>query len=274
MTSLCQRAEASCGACCGLYNRTDLSRASVKEELRRRTRALGRVPRTEADFRAAAERLAADGPTPLFPSVRLCPLLGFLDAAETRVGCLAHPLATGGVDLRACGVYDVTTCDAFLCPSHAWLSEEEAALAAAACRGDFHLYGLVVTDVPFLRAVLAGVAVRAGAAVRLRHLDHAPFRAAFRRLLALKEELAPGSDGLFGAFRPGADGGDVPRRIDYAALGRSGSAYDDILTCVGADPRSGNDLDALEEEVRRRLDAAAAAFPPPLDPRAPPRPRR
>jgi hypothetical protein len=263
MTSLCQRQEASCGACCGLYNRTDLSRASVRAELRRRTAALATLPRTEAAFRATAARLAGDGPEPLFPSVRLCPLLGFLDAAETRVGCLAHPLTTGGVDLRACGVYDVTTCDAFLCPSHAWLSEDEAALAVSACRGDFHLYGLVVTDVPFLRAALAGVAARTGAAVLGRHLDHAPFRSAFRRLLALKEELAPGSDGLFGAFRPGQEGGDVPRRIDYAALGRESSPYDEILTCVGADPRSGNDLDALEAEVVRRLDAAATAFPPP-----------
>jgi hypothetical protein len=28
-----------------------------------------------------------------------------------------------------------------------------------------------------------------------------------------------------------------------------------VHLCVGADPRSGNDLDALEGEVRRRLDA-------------------
>ena len=171
---------------------------------------------------------------------------------------------TGGVDLRDCGVYDVTTCDAFLCPSHAWLSEEEAALAAAATGGDYHLYGLVVTDVPFLRATLAGVAARAGARVERRHLEHAPFRAALGRLLALKEELAPGSDGLFGAFRAGADGEPVPRRIDYGALGRDASAVDEILTCAGADPRSGNDLDRLEDEVRARLDAAARAFPRPL----------
>lgn len=266
MTPLCQVEGASCGACCGLYNRADPSREPVRAELRRRTRALSREPRTAEGYRAAAARLAGEGPEPLFPSVRICPLLGFLDAAETRVGCLAHPKVTGGVDLRDCGVYDVTTCDAFLCPSHAWLSEEEAALAAAAT-GDYHLYGLVVTDVPFLRAALEGVAALAGARVERRHLDHAPFRAALRRLLALKEELAPGSDGLFGAFRPGADGEPVPRRIDYDALGRRASAYDAILTCVGADPRSGNDLDLLEEEVRRRLRACAAAFPPATPPR-------
>ncbi len=262
MTPLCQVAGASCGACCGAYNRADLSRAALHAELRRRTRALAEVPRAPEAFRAAAARLAEGGPAPLFPSVRVCPLLGFLDEGEARIGCLAHPLVTGGADLRDCGVYDVATCDTFLCPSHAWLSEEEAALAARAT-GDYHLYGLVVTDVPFLRAALEGLASRTGARVELRHLEHAPFRAALRRLLALKEELAPGSDGLFGAFRPGADGEPVPRRIDYGALGRDSSDVDEILTCAGADPRSGNDLELLEEKVRARLDAAARAFPAP-----------
>jgi hypothetical protein len=52
-----------------------------------------------------------------------------------------------------------------------------------------------------------------------------------------------------------------PRRIDYAAIGRGRSRYDAILTCAGADPRSGNDLDRFEAEVERRLDTAVAAFP-------------
>ena len=195
-------------------------------------------------------------------------MLGFLDAAESRIGCLAHPLVTGGPDLRDAGVYDVTTCEAFLCPSHAWLTEEEAGLAETAC-GGFHLYGLVVTDVDFLRAALCAVAALTGARVERRHLEHGPFREALRRLLALKEELEPGSEGLFGAFRPGRDGEPVPRQIDYQAIDRAASPYDRILTCVGADPRSGNDLDLLEEEVRGRLDACAAAFElPPARPAA------
>ena len=268
---LCQRTTASCGACCGLYNRADLSRTAVRAELRRRTGVLARTPREAGAFRAAARALEAGAPPPLFPSVRVCPLLGFLDEGEGRIGCLAHPLATGGVDLRDCGVYDAGICESFLCPSFSWLSEEEAVIAEEAT-GDWHLYGLVVTDVPFLRAALGAVAEGAGAAVERRHLGDARFRAALRRLLALKEELAPGSEGIFGAFTAGrAQGQDaaapapaevepVPRRIDYAALGRGASRYDAILTCVGADPRSGNDLDRLEDEVRRRLDACVAAF--------------
>ncbi len=258
--NLCQRTTASCGACCGLYNRRDHGRAAIRAELARRTRALRGLPRTAEAFRAAAAALAVGAPEPLFPSVRVCSFLGYLDDGATRVGCLAHPGATGGPDLRDCGAYDAHVCETFFCPSFAFLSEEEAALAEAAT-GDFHLYGLVVTDVPFLRACLAAVAAGAGAKIERRHLEAPPFRSALRRLLALKEELAPGSEGLFGAFAPAPDGGEVPRRIDYGAIGRAGSRYDAILTCAGADPRSGNDLDRLEAEVRRRLDACVAAFP-------------
>ncbi len=261
MISLCQRQEASCGACCGLYNSRDHGRAAVHAELTRRTLTLRRTERTLPAFKAAAAKLAAGGPAPLFPSVRVCPLLGFLDEAEARIGCLAHPLVTGGPDLRDAGVYDVTICESFLCPSHAWLDEAEATLAELGA-ADFHLYGLVVTDVPFLRAALQAVAALTGAGVELRHLERQAFRAAFTHLLALKEELEPGSEGLFGAFRPGRDGEPVPRSIDYAALDRERSPYDALLTCVGADPHSGNDLDLLEGEVRRRLDGCAEAFTP------------
>ncbi len=258
--NLCQAERASCGACCGLYNRTDLSRRAVTAELRRRTRALAAVPRTREAFRAAARNLAASGPAPLFRSVRICPLLGFLRADESRVGCLAHPAATGGADLRDCGAYDAAICESFVCPSFSSLSEEEAAIAEETA-ADWHLYGLVVTDLAFLRAVLEVLAQGAGAKVERRHLGHAPFRAALRHLLDLKSQLAPGSEGLFGAFEADPDTVPSERRIDYATLGRAASPHGVVLACLGADARSGNDLDRLAEEARRRLDAAVASFP-------------
>ena len=256
MTPLCQRGAASCGACCGLYNRRDHSRRALAALLDRRTAALAGAPRTEAGFAAAAAGLGPDEGEPLFPSVRVCPLLGWLDPGRTRVGCLAHPAVTGGPDLRDQGVYDASICETFLCPSHSWLTEEEAGIVDATC-ADAHLYGLVVTDVPFVRAVLEALGRLAGGRLELRHLERPAVRSALRNLLALKEELEPGSEGLFGAFRPGQDGEPVPRSIDYAAIDRAGSPWDAILLCVGADPRSGNDLDRLEAEVRERFEDAA-----------------
>ena len=231
----------------------------MRERLDARTEALAGVPRTPEAFRAAAARLVASEPAGLFPSVRICPLLGWLDAERTRVGCLAHPASTGGADLRDAGVYDASICESFLCPSHSWLGEEEAEIVDAAC-ADAHLYGLVVTDVPFVRAVLEALGRLVGERIGAGHLARPGVREALLRLFALKEELEPGSEGLFGAFRPGSDGEPVPRRIDYDAIDRHASPWDAILVCVGADPRSGNDLDRMEAEVRSRLDAAARAL--------------
>ena len=253
MVSLCQQADASCGACCGIYNRDDLSREAVRRDLRRNTEIAARTPRTPEAFRGAAAARARELPAPLFPSVRVCPLAGFINRDEARVGCLAHPQVTGGVDLRACGVYDALTCDAFLCPSHALLGEEDAGLAALAA-GDFYLYGLVVTDAPFLHAVLEGLAELAGRRPVPSDLDQAPFRRALHALLALKEDLGAGSEGLFGAFRPARGGEPTP------AGAAGGSPAERILEALGADPRSGNDGEELAVEVERRLGAAVAAL--------------
>ncbi len=252
--ALCQRAGASCGACCGLYNREDLSRAAVREDLARNTDLLARTPRTPEAFRAAAEARATELPEPLFPSVRVCPLLGYLDGSGSRIGCLAHPRVTGGPDLRSCGVYDELTCGAFLCPSHAYLGEDEATLAARAS-GDFYLYGLVVTDAGFLHAVLDGLEALAGRRPTAADLDRPPFLRALAALLALKEELAPGSEGLFAAFRPAREKQAAP-----AEERRDGTPAERVLAALGGDLRSGNDAEALEGEVGRRLSAAAAAL--------------
>ncbi len=261
--ALCQRARVSCGACCGLYNLVHHGREPVAELLDRRTAHFAGMPRTLTAFRAAAASLDRGKEEAIFPMVKVCPLLGWLDAGRSRPGCLAHPAATGGVDLRDCGAYDARLCESFLCPSHSWLSEEEAALAERSCAGDPWLYGLVVTDVPFLRACLEGVAELSGTRAGLAHLERPAFAQAFSRLLALKEELAPGSEGLFGAFRAGPDGEPLPRLIDYGTLGREGargSPSDTLLLCMGADPRSGNDLDLLQGEVEARLAACADAL--------------
>ena len=252
--SLCHREDASCGACCGLYNREDLSPNAVRAELRRTTELLAQTPLTEEAYRAAGAQRARELPVPLFPSVRICPMLGFLGPTERRVGCLAHPLVTGGEDLRSCGAYGPMTCQAFLCPSHRSLCEEEAALVAQAT-GDYYLYGLVVTDADFLRAVLDALEALAGRRPAPPDLAHPRFRRALRAILSLKEELEPGSEGIFGAFRAARAAGAL-REEEARASSEAGR----VLQALGGDLRSGNDVEMLEIEIGRRIDEAAAAL--------------
>jgi len=244
---LCHRGDASCGACCGLHNREDLTPNAVRAELRRTTELLAQTPRSEEAYRAAAAKRARELPVPLFPSVRICPMLGFLGPTERRVGYLAHPLVTGGVDLRSCGADGLMTCEAFLCPSHGSLRE-----LVAQATGDYYRYGLVVTDAPFVRAVLDALEARTGERPATPHLAHRPFGRAFRSLLSLKEELAPGSEGAFGAFRPARALGEEKRRAP--------SPVERILEALGGDLRCGNDAERLEAEIHRRTDEAAAAL--------------
>src|SRR5215218_1331157 len=211
---LCQPgAGASCGACCGLYNFRDHSRAALGARLARHTGRLAGVAREPGAFHEAARASAAeDRAEALFPAVRICPLLGFLQAPgePERVGCLAHPKATGGVDLRDCGAYRAEVCETFTCPSFGWLSDAQARLVQAAC-ADWYLYGLVITDVEFVRGCLKLLAWRCGQEVAPQALLARPSAlAALRALFALKEPAAePGGEGLFGRFRPDAAGEPV-----------------------------------------------------------------
>jgi hypothetical protein len=261
---LCQPGQgASCGACCGLYNFRDHSRATLAAHLATQTDTFRPLPRDADAWRAAArERLASRSQEPLFPAVRVCPLLGFLDSARTRVGCLGHPLVTGGVDLRDCGVYRADICETFSCPSFIWLSDAQARLVQAAC-ADWYLYGLVITDVEFVRGCLHLLEWELARPVDPEALASRPSAlAAMRQLFALKE-TAPGRAApaaVFGRFSPDSTGEPVSRTLDHAALGARACPEDEVVLCLGYAPESLEALSAARELVRSHVRALALAL--------------
>lgn len=263
-THLCQPGGgASCGACCGLYNFADHSRQSVTGELARHTQALRDIEKTRSAWRAAGEALVASRrEAPLFSKVRVCPLLGFLDSAQTQVGCLAHPLVTGGTDLRDCGVYTAEICETFTCPSFSWLTEPEAQLVRAGCP-DWYLYGLVITDVEFVRGCLKLLEAELAGPVPMSKLIALPAaRGALQRLFQLKEDV-PQRDSqgtVFGRFVD--EGGEEPafRKIDYAALGLEPSPADEVLLCAGAEVSTKGCVVNGREEIARRVGAVLAVL--------------
>ena len=119
---LCQVDEnVSCGACCGLYNCPDASRAYLQERLAFRTERFREVPRdTDAidAFREQMER--RESRQRPYPDFYHCPFLGLVGRENSRVGCLLHPLAEGnqGVDLRGLSFYGGLACREYFCPSH------------------------------------------------------------------------------------------------------------------------------------------------------------
>jgi hypothetical protein len=261
---LCQPGRgASCGACCGLYNFRDHSRATLTERLAAQTHALRAVPHEPEAWHAAARALLESRrDSPLFPAVRVCPLLGFLDAEHTRVGCLGHPRVTGGVDLRDCGVYRADICETFTCPSFTWLTDAQARLIQAAC-ADWYLYGLVITDVEFVRGCLRLLEWELAAPVNPEALAARPGTLeAVRQLLALKE-TAPGRGthaAVFGRFTPDTGGEPVSRTLDYAALGTRASPEDEVVLCLGYAPTHLEELTRARELVRAHVKAVARAL--------------
>ena len=263
---LCQPGRgASCGACCGLYNFRDHSRASLTGRLATQTATFQSLPREATVWRAAARELLGSrrAPAPLFPAVRVCPLLGFLDAEHTRVGCLGHPLSTGGEDLRDCGVYKAEICESFTCPSFTWLTDAQARLVQAAC-ADWYLYGLVITDVEFVRGCLRLLEwERAGPVPPETLAAHPEALAAMSALFALKE-TAPGRGShasVFGRFTPDTEGEPLSRTLDYAALGARTAPEDEVVLCLGYAPTNLEQLTQARELVRAHVLAVARALP-------------
>lgn len=256
--NLCQTKTATCGACCGLYNFRDHSKEAITAELRRHTEALRGIELTAAAFAAKAAELKASAPASLFPLVRVCPLLGFLDD-EARVGCLAHP-AVIGTDLRDCGVYTSEICETFTCPSYIWLDDDMAELIQAACP-DWYVYGLVVTDVEFVRATLSLLVEDLARPVSAGEL----LRCALAQTAALfaMKAYAPGraNDGrVFGRFE--ASGAEDPkmRLIDYERFGTESAREDLIVLCLGYAPETAEELQAARSLVAAHLRDLAKAL--------------
>ncbi|QSQ20520.1 hypothetical protein JY651_35530 [Pyxidicoccus parkwayensis] len=251
---------ASCGACCGLYNFRDHTRVALTEQLAMQTERLHRVPwEASAWQEAARELIAARRAAPMFPAVRVCPLLGFLDKDRKQVGCLGHPLVTGGTDLRDCGVYRASVCETFTCPSFGWLTDAQARLVQVAC-ADWYLYGLVITDVEFVRGCLRLIEWELGGPAKPEVLVERPeVLAAVRKLFALKE-TAPRRDAkatVFGRFSRDTEGEPVPRTVDYVKLGTRAAPEDDVVLCLGYTPQDSTELMAARELVRSHVKGVA-----------------
>lgn len=268
-TVLCQPdGKKSCGACCGMYNRSDSDGHDTPELLARRTQAYHRDAEVTdvaslQSFRARWE--TTDPDAKLLSDLPNCPFLGLLDLdelapAQSRVGCLVHPIQNDGFDGRDCGVYDRETCGTYLCASHDVLRHDEKWLVIEACATSY-LYGLVITDPKFVRELFARAAFINGAApLPARLVDGVDEAAAYFELKVAWPYRA--ADGIFGQLRAGA-GLDTPRRPPPTdGLDAEPGPWDPILSCLGSEFDDLTSLNHARELVRDRVEAFAAAVAP------------
>jgi hypothetical protein len=267
---LCQVDEnVSCGACCGLYNCPDASRAGLQERLTFRTEHFREVPR-ETDaidaFREQMERRESR-PRP-YPDFYHCPFLGFGGRQNSRVGCLLHPLADGnqGVDLRGLSFYGGLACRDYFCPSHRNLPPAYKAIVTSVCT-DWYVYGLAVTEERLLAGYFWDIERRLGRRLEPADIAGRPgARQAVVEFLGLKLVWPFHGPDWKGPANYFFNDGLYPRSaIDYERLGARPSQHDVLLRELSSAFSSRTELTAAETRIEdlvvrivRQVDPSAS----------------
>jgi len=175
----------SCGACCGLYNFEDHVRETLVSLLERRTK-LFLSPGEKPDVSGYRRKVKEFPPAPkLCETIYNCEFLGFVDREHRKVGCLLHPLLHHGIDLRTCSFYGAQLCRDHFCISFTCLTPAEQG-AVIGSLDDWYLYGLVITDVDFVKAFFTHVQNRLGDCLRVDRLSTIPVQTALRDFFELK----------------------------------------------------------------------------------------
>jgi hypothetical protein len=176
----------SCGACCGLYNWEDYSRKTLTALLETNTRlffSFGEKPDIYSYQRLQSETVAQQK---LCETIYNCEFLGFINKEQTRIGCLLHPCLHHGDDLRDCSFYGAEMCAGHFCPSYSYLTGSEQA-AAATVLDDWYLYGLIVTDIDFVKEFFTVVQNRLGDCLNPERFAEPAVKNALHNYFQLKE---------------------------------------------------------------------------------------
>ncbi|MFH0824817.1 MAG: hypothetical protein V2B18_18855 [Pseudomonadota bacterium] len=179
----------SCVACCGLYNVPDGTRASLLSRLDERTDLFRKVERTPDAITEYEGVIRSQDPAlPLDDTIHVCEFTGFVDEERRTPGCLLHPLAAGneGIDLRGLCYYGSMACKSFYCPSWSDLHPDRKRITAEAI-DDWHLHGLVATDLDFVDSVFEIIEQMLGEAVDPDRLMSGPGLEVLREIFGWKD---------------------------------------------------------------------------------------
>jgi hypothetical protein len=252
--ALCQPdSSKSCGACCGLYNWKEHSRAALTPLLEKRRTlffSLGRDPKIFQEV--YAHEMSPSNPK-LLEEVYNCEFLGFLDGEEKRVGCLLHPSVNEGRDLRDHCFYGKEICAGHYCPSHAHLTQVERRSVLLALE-DWYLYGLVITDIDLVKDFFHQVQSRLGDSVREERMENFRVREALQAFFALKESWKFASHrNRLGKYYFSCSEYQVAR-IEYEKSWRiKPSKFDKILISLESDFQTREDIFEAEAIVEGKI---------------------
>ncbi|PKN72001.1 MAG: hypothetical protein CVU52_08200 [Deltaproteobacteria bacterium HGW-Deltaproteobacteria-10] len=259
---LCQPDEQkSCGACCGLYNYVDSSRESLVLRLRARTARFRKMVKNPDDIKCYVEAtLAAEDGTKRYEVIYCCEYIGFLDAAEKKVGCLLHPMQNSGLDMRTVSFYGQETCAGHLCPSHHFIPPSQAQILLRIIE-DWYLYGLCLTDIDLVVDYFRMIADRIGEALKPEVFENEALRNIARDYFHWKINWPFRSDDTNRLGKYYFDGSQyMISYIDYEKFGREISPLNKIFLSLSSTFKNTQEIAAAEELVMANVGQFVAEY--------------
>ena len=198
-------------------------------------------------------------PSKLCETIYNCEFLGFVNRDGKRVGCLLHPLLHQGDDLRTCSFYGAELCRDHFCISFTCLTPVEQR-AVIASLDDWYLYGLVITDVDFVKGFFTHVQNRLGDSLRDDRLDRIPVQTALRDFFELKKSWKFLSQtGRLGKYYFSETEYRIARLAYKKKWGIEPSRFDTIFVSLASVFESEDDVreaeSIIEEKIRCFIDA-------------------
>lgn len=136
----------------------------MNRNLERRTELFRQTPRDIESiilFKNSIRDL--ENPAPLIDDIHVCEFTGFMDHEQRTIGCMLHPMAHGnmGTDWRGLCHYGSMACKTFFCPACEELTDTEAGILIDLI-DNWRMYGLIITDVNFVRSVFNLLRIKTG----------------------------------------------------------------------------------------------------------------
>lgn len=253
---LCQPdALKSCAACCGLYNWQDHSRQALNAIVSMQTDLFiqpGVLDDLDA-YRLQRDRHITG--TKLFDTIYNCEFVGFVDPERQCVGCLLHPSVTGRQDLRNHCFYGARICHEHFCPGYGCLTTAEQ-LAVVAAVEDWYLYGLIITDIDFVKEFFKQAENALGESIKPSRLSCPELRRSLLGFFALKEHWPyKATENRLGKYYFSASEYAIAR-IEYAERWSvPDSAWDKVLVSLESELDSLDQLRSAEAILQSKLDA-------------------
>jgi hypothetical protein len=156
----------SCGACCGVYNYVANTKYELIQRFDYREKLMQKVRERELSLEAYKDaiRHREDGMR-IYKTIYTCEFAGWLDNERKKVGCMIHPMQNNGNDMRDTSFYGREICEGHFCPSYQKLDQNEARIIVDTL-DDWYLFGVVITDIDFVKTFFRIVQDRLGEEVK------------------------------------------------------------------------------------------------------------